>query len=135
MLARETPDRARRKTDVYDVSDGMTTAIMCGLHRPALPAAVAARTSSGAGQEPAPRSLSPGNLFGLICFQSNGRLSGRVEEERLSSKWGYSLAGCSKTFVNLHARRSEESRSANKRNLRHSSSSAKQNGGLLGMKG
>jgi hypothetical protein len=32
--------------------------------------------SAGAGQEPAPWSLSPGNVFGLNCFESICRLSG-----------------------------------------------------------
>jgi hypothetical protein len=35
-----------------------------------------------------PEALSPGNLYGLICFESKCRLSGRSDEERLSSRWG-----------------------------------------------
>jgi hypothetical protein len=37
---------------------------------------------------PPPWCHSPGNLFGLICFENKCRISGRLEEERLSSRWG-----------------------------------------------
>jgi len=32
--------------------------------------------------------LSPGNLFGLICFENKCRFFGRLEGESLSSRWG-----------------------------------------------
>ena len=39
-------------------------------------------------RNPPPWGLSPGILFGLICFETNCRLSRRLEEESLSSRWG-----------------------------------------------
>ena len=39
-------------------------------------------------KDPPRWSLSPGNLSGLICFVSKCRLSGRLKEESLSSRWG-----------------------------------------------
>jgi hypothetical protein len=39
---------------------------------------------------PPPRCVDAGNLFGLICFNTECRPSGRLEleEESLSSRWG-----------------------------------------------
>ena len=53
-----------------------------------LPAACCIWGAAARAKNPPPWSLSPGNLFGLICFVSKCRLSGRLKEESLSSRWG-----------------------------------------------
>jgi len=53
-----------------------------------LPTAYCIWGAVGRAKNPHPCSPSPGNLFGLICFESKCRLSGRLEEESLSSRWG-----------------------------------------------
>jgi hypothetical protein len=53
-----------------------------------LPTAYYIWEAAARAKNPPSWSLSAGNLFGLICFVSKCRLSGRLKEDSLSSRWG-----------------------------------------------
>jgi hypothetical protein len=53
-----------------------------------LPTAYCICGAAARAKNPRPWGLFSGNFFGLICFESNCRLSGRLEEKGLSSTWG-----------------------------------------------